>query len=165
VIVQHVDVHFAEDLASWLGRQCLLPVRTACQNDRLNPATVYIAASNDHLVISQAGRLSYTPEPSALVYRPSVDVFFDSITKHWKGNTIAALLTGMGRDGAAGLLTLREKGAHTIAQDMASCAVYGMPKAAANMNAAVEILSIDAIGPEIVARMMGKADQRKAEAL
>lgn len=165
VIIQHVDAHFAEDLAAWLDDQCLLPVRTACQDDKLQPSTVYIAASSDHLVISQNGKLSYTSEPKKFVYRPSVDVFFDSVAKYWKGDTIAVLLTGMGRDGATGLLNLREMGIHTIAQDQASCAVYGMPKAAANMNAAVDILPINEIGPEVVSRIMKKPDKRRSEAL
>jgi len=165
VIIQHVDAHFAEDLALWLNNQCPLPVKAARQNDELLPATVYIAATSDHLVISHTGRLVYTPEPRKFVYRPSVDVFFDSVAKHWKGDTIAVLLTGMGRDGATGLLNLREMGFHTIAQDQSSCAVYGMPKAAANMNAAVEILSIKEIGPGIVKRLMRRIEHRRSEAL
>jgi len=165
VIIQHVDAHFAEDLALWLNNQCVLPVKAARQNDELKPSTVYIASTSDHLVISHTGRLSYTPEPRKFVYRPSVDVFFDSVAKHWRGDTMAVLLTGMGRDGATGLLNLREMGIHTIAQDKASCAVYGMPKAAANMNAAVEILPISEIGPRIVSKMMRIADQKRTEAL
>lgn len=165
VIIQHVDAHFAEDLAAWLDNQCKLPVKIARENDVLSPSTVYVAASSDHLVISQNGRLCYTAEPKKFVYRPSVDVFFDSVARHWKGSAIAVLLTGMGRDGATGLLNLRETGIHTIAQDEASCAVYGMPKAAANMNAAVDILPICEIGPEVVARVMKKTDKRRSEAL
>lgn len=165
VIVQHVDAHFAEDMASWLNDQSALPVRAARNNEELQPATVYIAATSDHLAISPAGRLHYTPEPRKFIYRPSVDVFFDSVAKHWRGDTTAVLLTGMGRDGALGLLNLRNIGIHTIAQDMASCAVYGMPKAAASLGAAVEILPLNEIGPAIVTRFSKKTDRRRSEAL
>jgi two-component system response regulator WspF len=79
------------------------------------------------------------------VYRPSIDVFFESLDQLWQGELVGVLLTGMGKDGAAGLKTLRNQGHHTIAQDEASSAVYGMPKAAARLNAAVEILPVDRI--------------------
>ena len=164
VIVQHVDAHFANDLAVWLNNQCPLPVRAACQDDVIVPGTVYIAASCDHLVLAQNGKLAYTPEPKKYVYRPSVDVFFESVARNWKGDAIAVLLTGMGRDGATGLLSLRELGFHTIAQDQSSSAVYGMPKAAAKINAAVNILHIDEIGPDISSRITKKRTSRRSEA-
>jgi chemotaxis response regulator CheB len=78
-----------------------------------------------------------------------VDVFFKSVASFWRGDVIGVILTGMGRDGAEGLRVLREKGHHTIAQDRATSAVYGMPKAAAEMHAATEILPLDQIGPRI----------------
>jgi two-component system chemotaxis response regulator CheB/two-component system response regulator WspF len=77
------------------------------------------------------------------VYRPSVDVFFQSVSQRWQGRVVGVLLTGMGSDGAVGLKTLRDKGHYTIAQDRATSAVYGMPKAAAALDAAVEILAIE----------------------
>ena len=75
-----------------------------------------------------------------------MDVFFNSIQRHWPGRVIGVLLTGMGRDGAQGLLNLRQNGNHTIAQDQATSAVYGMPKAAVELRAATEVLSLDQIG-------------------
>jgi two-component system response regulator WspF len=86
-----------------------------------------------------------------------VDVFFDSVNKHWRGETVAVLLTGMGRDGAKGLLTLRNKGNYTIAQDQASSAVYGMPKAAAVLGAAVDILPIAQIAPRLIDMLRNKS--------
>ena len=80
------------------------------------------------------------------LYRPSIDVFFNSLREHWPGSVTGVLLTGMGRDGAQGLLNLRRCGHYTVAQDEASCAVYGMPKAAAQLEAAAEVLSFDQIG-------------------
>ena len=89
-------------------------------------------------------------EPSEYAYRPSVDVFFQSVSHHWPGEVIGVLLTGMGRDGAVGLRALRNQGHHTIAQDEASSAVYGMPKAAARLQAAVDILPVDRIAPRLM---------------
>lgn len=150
VIVQHVDEHFSSELAQWLDKQCALNVRLANPNDMLAPGQVLLAGTNDHLIIRTDNHLDYTPFPKEMSYRPSVDVFFNSVADNWKGNVVAVLLTGMGRDGAEGLLRLRSKGIHTIAQDEATCAVYGMPKAAAKINAAVEILPLGEIGPTLV---------------
>lgn len=150
VIVQHVDEHFSSELAQWLDKQCALSVRLACRDDLLTPGQVLIAGTNDHLIIRADNHLDYTPFPREMSYRPSVDIFFNSVADNWKGNVVAVLLTGMGRDGAEGLLRLRNKGIHTIAQDEASCAVYGMPKAAAKLNAAVEILPLGEIGAALV---------------
>ncbi len=152
VIVQHVDAQFAPGLATWLNENSKLPVRVAVKGDRPQEGTVLLAGTNDHLVFENPNRLSYTPEPAQLAYRPSVDVFFESVTRHWRGEVIGVLLTGMGRDGAKGLKTLRRLGHHTIAQDQATCAVYGMPKAAAELEAAVEVLPLDKIAPALVNR-------------
>jgi len=150
VIIQHIDAHFAGELAEWLDTQCKMRVKVAQEGDRISPGVVYLAATNDHLVMSSEGCLAYTETHQEVVYRPSVDVFYESVAAHWGGKVTAVLLTGMGRDGAAGLLTLRQKGVHTIAQDEASCAVYGMPKAAAALNAAAKILPLDEIGPALL---------------
>ncbi|MFC1750555.1 chemotaxis response regulator protein-glutamate methylesterase [Pseudomonadota bacterium] len=150
VIVQHVDEQFSKELAQWLNNQCQLDVRLAEKGDELIGGRVLIAGSNNHLIMTEGVRLDYTPFPEEMAYRPSVDVFFDSVVEHWKGDVVGVLLTGMGRDGAEGLLRLRKKGARTIAQDEKSCAVYGMPKAAVKLNAAVDILPIETIGSTLV---------------
>lgn len=150
VIVQHVDEQFSQELAQWLNNQCSLQVRLAEKGDTLIAGRVLIAGTNNHLIMTEDTRLDYTPFPEEMAYRPSVDVFFNSVVEHWKGDVIGVLLTGMGRDGAEGLLRLRQKGAHTIAQDERSCAVYGMPKAAVKLNAAVDILPIETIGSTLV---------------
>ncbi|SAK49462.1 chemotaxis response regulator protein-glutamate methylesterase [Caballeronia ptereochthonis] len=145
VIVQHVDRAFAEGMAQWLNAQSALPVRIARQGDRPAPGEVLLAATNDHLHFADAAHLGYTAHPEQLPYRPSVDVFFQSLTERWTGRAVGVLLTGMGRDGAIGLKAMRAKGYHTIAQDEATSAVYGMPKAAAALNAAVSILPLPRI--------------------
>ena len=150
VLVQHVDESFATGMAQWLASESRMPVRLARIGDVPQPGTVLLAGSNDHLILQSNGELTYSAEPSAHIYRPSVDVFFDSVVANWKGNSVGVLLTGMGRDGAQGLLSMRRRGFVTIAQDQASCAVYGMPKAAAQLEAASEILPLADIGRRLV---------------
>jgi two-component system response regulator WspF len=151
VLVQHVDQAFAAGMAQWLASESRLPVRLARAGDVPQPGTVLLAGRNDHLVVQGTGELAYCAEPSGHIYRPSIDVFFDSVVAHWKGDAIGVLLTGMGRDGAQGLLNMRQRGFMTICQDQASSAVYGMPKAAAALGAAVEILPLALIGSRLTA--------------
>lgn len=150
VVIQHVDKEFAHSFGEWLDEQTALTVRLAQPGDRPQPGQVLVAGREDHLILTADGSLDYTPEPADYVYRPSVNVFFESVARHWRGQSIGVLLTGMGRDGGTGLLRLRQAGAHTIAQDQASSAIYGMPKAAAELDAAVAILGLDAIGPALL---------------
>ncbi|MDQ3038578.1 MAG: chemotaxis response regulator protein-glutamate methylesterase [Pseudomonadota bacterium] len=149
VVIQHIDEKFAHSMADWLGRESPCPVRLAKPGDIPAPGTVLLAGTNEHLVLNADGYLDYTCEPVDQSYRPSVDVFFESVNRAWTGQAIGVLLTGMGRDGAAGLKAMRQKGHHTIAQDEASSAVYGMPKAAADLDAAVEILPIERIASRL----------------
>jgi len=150
IIVQHVDERFALGLADWLCRDSALPVRLAKEGDRPTAGSVLLAGTNDHLRFLSSERLGYTCEPVEQSYRPSVDVFFASVASHWPGEAVGVLLTGMGRDGAQGLKTLRDKGYYTIAQDQATSTVYGMPKAAASLDAAVDILPLERIAPRLV---------------
>jgi chemotaxis response regulator CheB len=137
-------------MAEWLNRESALPVRVAKEGDRPMAGVVLLAGTNDHLTFKTADRIGYTPEPRDQAYRPSVDVFFESIGELWSGEAVGVLLTGMGRDGAKGLKTLRDKGHYTIAQDQATSTVYGMPKAAASLGAAVDILPLERIAPRLV---------------
>jgi two-component system response regulator WspF len=150
VIVQHVDSNFAESLASWLNDQTDLTVRVAKENDRPEAGVVLVAGTSDHLIMKKNGQVGYTPYPEDYVYRPSVDVFFSSATKYWGTTIIGVLLTGMGKDGAKGLLDIKNSKMLTIAQDKETCAVYGMPKAAAEINAATKVLPINDIGNAIM---------------
>lgn len=164
VIIQHVDRKFAPGLAEWLCNQSTLPVSLAKEGDIIEKGKIYIAGTNDHLVIKQDQTLGYQDEPAALPYRPSVDVFFESVLTNWHGRSVAALLTGMGRDGAEGLLGLKNNGVHTIAQNAETCAVYGMPKAAVELGAAVEILPVDRVADAILGSMAGKRATRSSPA-
>jgi two-component system response regulator WspF len=149
VIVQHVDQQFAQGLAEWLNSQISLPVKLANPGCIIEVGKVFLASTNDHLILQPNLRLSYTPKPEDYAYRPSVDVFFKSVAQHWQGRGVAILLTGMGKDGAQGLGILRAAGWHTIAQEKSSCVIYGMPKAAVELGAAVDILPVDAIAAAI----------------
>jgi two-component system, chemotaxis family, response regulator WspF len=149
VIIQHVDAQFAPGLAAWLGSQTPLRIRLAHKGDRPEPGTALLAGANDHLVFTSPTRLTYTTLPDNCPYRPSIDAFFHSTDRHWPGDVIGVVLTGMGRDGAEGLRVLRSHGHHTIAQDCASSTASGMPGAAAELRAATEILALDKIGPRL----------------
>ncbi|MBC7365976.1 MAG: chemotaxis-specific protein-glutamate methyltransferase CheB [Undibacterium sp.] len=146
VVIQHLDESFAAGLADWLGGQIKLPVRIARNDDAPEAGVVLLPGRDDHLVLTPAGRLTYTREPVNDPYRPSVDAFFESVARHWRARAAGVILTGMGRDGARGLMLLRTGGYPTIAQDRASSAVYGMPKAAAEAGAAMQILPLGSIG-------------------
>jgi two-component system, chemotaxis family, response regulator WspF len=149
VIVQHIDVQFVGSMVDWLAKSSSLPVSAACEGDVPREGVALVAATNDHLILRNSRTLGYSSEPSGSYYRPSVDVFFGSVCRHWKGDVFAALLTGMGCDGAKGLKALRTAGAYTIAQDQASSVVYGMPKAASELDAALEVLPLREIAPRL----------------
>lgn len=146
VIVQHIDQAFTDSFAHWLAAQINHPVTVIENGAPVAPGKIFMAKTNDHLLLDERQRLQYNAEPIDYSYRPSVDVFFHGIARHWQRKAIGVLLTGMGRDGAQGLLAMRKAGKLTIAQDQASSAVYGMPRAAADLHAAEKILSLDDIG-------------------
>jgi two-component system response regulator WspF len=158
VIVQHLDAQFAEGLVEWLSGQTGFKVTLAKAGAYPEPDTVSVAGTNDHLILEADGTFQYVPEPRDYPYRPSVDRFFFSVRDFWPGKGVAVLLTGMGRDGAKGLLALRKEGWHTIAQDEKTSVVYGMPKAAAELDAAVNVLPVEGIAGAItkeITRMKG----------
>ena len=157
IIIQHLEEEFSSGLADWLNAQTPLRVRVAARGTHPEKGVVDVAGTNDHLVLTAGLTFAYTPDPRDNPYRPSVDVFFKSVAKHWPDKKgCAIVLTGMGRDGAIELANLRKMGWHTIAQDQATSVVYGMPKAAKELEAAVEILPIDAICPAILRVLKGK---------
>lgn len=156
VVVQHIDENFADHFVKWLAEQLVMPVRAIEHGDMLMPGTVMIAKSNDHLVLDENLRLGYDAVPREYAYRPSVDVFFRCVAQHWRADAIGILLTGMGRDGAEGLLALRHAGKTTVAQDQATCAVYGMPRAAAELDAAQLVLPLPKIGPFLRSTVGGR---------
>lgn len=150
VVVQHIDTQFAGGMADWLDGQTALKVHVARSNDALLPGNVYVAGEEGHLVMTRKCKLDYIADAPNSSYMPCIDTMLLSVAEYWEGRTAGVLLTGMGRDGAAGLKALREAGALTIAQDKDSSVVYGMPKAAAEIGAAEKILPLMRIASTLV---------------
>jgi two-component system, chemotaxis family, response regulator WspF len=153
VIVQHVDSAFAPGLARWLAERTGRRVELIEAGAQPLPGKVFLASTNDHVVLDESRRFRYVAEPAEIHYRPSVDVFFRSAAERWPERGVAALLTGMGRDGAAGLLALRRAGWLTIAQDEASSVIWGMPGAAVQIGAAALVLPPAGIARAIAERL------------
>jgi chemotaxis response regulator CheB len=160
VVVQHLDEQFTGNLLEIWTRAARLPVRPVAEGEFPPSGAIVVTGCDDDLVMRADGRLAYRAPAPGLFYHPSVDVFFASVAAHWPAAGVAALLTGIGRDGAQGLLALRKAGWHTVAQDEASSAVYGMPKAAAEAGAARQVLDVAAIGPALVAHSRGVRPRR-----
>ncbi|MFD2642968.1 chemotaxis response regulator protein-glutamate methylesterase [Pseudomonas japonica] len=150
VLVQHVDQVFAAGMAEWLSSTSGQSVRLAREGEPPQPGQVLLAGTNHHIRLLKDCTLAYTAEPVNEIYRPSIDVFFESVARFWRGDAVGVLLTGMGRDGAQGLKLMREQGFLTIAQDQQSSAVYGMPKAAVAIDAAVEVRPLERIAPRLM---------------
>ena len=156
VLIQHIDAEFAPGLARGLSERSGHRVDIAEAGMRARPGQIVLAATDDHLVIDAGLVFRYVSEPRALCFRPSVDVFFTSVLNHWPGPGVGVILTGMFRDGATGLLSLRRAGWHTIAQDKETSVVWGMPGAAVEIGGASEVLPLAAIGPAVVERVLQK---------
>lgn len=160
VVIQHVDVQFASDFARWLDGRTHLHVRPAVPGCRPEVGTAWLAATNDHLIMAPDLSLDYSRDPIECFYRPSVDVFFKHAAACWPFSGVAALLTGMGRDGAEGMLLLKRMGWFTIAQDEGTSVVYGMPKAAKELGAASEVLPLPRISSAVVDHVRNHLPQR-----
>lgn len=153
LIAQHLDAEFIPGLVTRLTTRCELLVRVAVEGDIPRPGIVYLAATNDHMELGPRLRLGYTASPRTAPYRPSADVLFTSLALHCPLPGVGVVLTGMGTDGAEGLMRLRSAAWHTIAQDEATSVVYGMPRAAVEKRAAREVLPLNQIGPAVVAAL------------
>jgi two-component system, chemotaxis family, protein-glutamate methylesterase/glutaminase len=160
LIVIHISQPFAAALAEWLDGQSPIRVRYAKDGEDLPKAGIILAPPGKHLIV-RSGQLRLTDDPERHSCRPSVDVLFNSLAREMGAACIACLLTGMGRDGAQGLLAVRQAGAMTLAQNEASSVVFGMPGEAIRMGAALRVLSIEEFAPTLVA-LTGSQEQRRA---
>lgn len=148
VVVQHMPPRFTSAFADRLNSLCQIQVREARDGDSVLPGTALIAPGNYHMLLKRVGGTYYTEiRTGPLVYhqRPSVDVLFHSVARFAGANALGVIMTGMGRDGASGLLEMRKSGAYTVAQDEASCVVFGMPKEAIRMGAAEVVVPLSEI--------------------
>jgi len=150
LVLLHVDPAFAVSFADWLSTRSGRTVRIAENGAIPQAGQVMFAPPHKHLTL-QGGRARLVDTPPRHHCRPSIDVLFESLAAERGSSTLAALLTGMGRDGASGMLAIRRAGGHTIAQDEATSVVFGMPREAALMGAADRVLPLPEIGPAIAA--------------
>lgn len=160
VIVQHMPENFTSSFAKRLNDLCQLEVREARDNDPVVPGVALIAPGNHHMLLYRSGG-SYLVKikdgPMVHYQRPSVDVLFQSVAASAGKNAVGVILTGMGADGAKGLLAMKQSGAYTIAQNEESCVVFGMPKEAIKMGAADKIVGLAEVSRSIILALQKEA--------
>jgi two-component system chemotaxis response regulator CheB len=152
-VVQHISPGFVQGLARWLNETTPLRVKVAENGEILQPGTVYLAPDDRHLLVTAGGQARLRASPLVGGHRPSATVLFQSVAQNYGSAAVGVLLTGMGKDGAQGFKALHEAGAHTIAQDEATCVVFGMPKEAIALGAVEEVLPLEQIGARLGALM------------
>ena len=165
LVTQHMPENFTKSFADRLNTLCKISVKEAEHNERILPGHAYIAPGHSHLLLKRSGA-NYMTElnqgPPVNRHRPSVDVLFRSAANVAGANALGIILTGMGKDGAQGLLEMRQAGSHTIAQDEESCIVFGMPREAINIGGACEVLPLQGIARhalEYLATHSGKSNR------
>ena len=157
VIVQHMPEKFTAEFANRLNTLCQIAVKEAQHNDRVVPGQALIAPGGKHMLLRRNGAQYFVDVidgPLVNRHRPSVDVLFRSVAKFAGANALGVIMTGMGDDGAAGLLEMRKAGAHTVAQDEESCVVFGMPKEAIKRGAVERTVPLSAIAREILQQLV-----------
>jgi two-component system chemotaxis response regulator CheB len=147
--VQHISVGFLQGFVDWLDSVVAVRVKVAERGERPLPGTVYFAPEQHHLVLDAQRRLAFSREEPRDGHRPSASVLFESAAEVLGPSAIGVLMTGMGSDGAAGLLKLKEAGGRTICQDEESCIVFGMPSVAIDLGAAETVVPLDAIAAAV----------------
>ncbi len=159
VVTQHMPPNFTKSFADRLNALCAVSVKEAVDDERLLPGNVYIAPGDKHLEVVRSGadyRIKLNNGPLVSGHKPSVDVMFESLAKVVGNNCVASILTGMGKDGAKGMLSLKNVNAMTLAQDKDSCVVYGMPKAAVDMGGINEVVKLDMMSATLTAAIEKK---------
>lgn len=156
VVVQHVSAGFAPGLADWLDTQTPLSVEVAAHGDPIRPGLVQIAPDDYHMRVTEIGTIELSKAPPYKGLRPSANHLFDSLAKNYGSKSVGVIMTGMGDDGAEGILSMHRAGAMTVAQDEKSCVVYGMPREAVIRNAIDRILT-----PENISFLLGALGRQK----
>jgi two-component system, chemotaxis family, protein-glutamate methylesterase/glutaminase len=159
LICQHMPEKFTASFAQRLNSVCALEVREAKDGDLVVPGLALVAPGNFHMLLTLSGaqyKVRVKDGPRVHHQRPAVDILFSSVARAAGQNAVGAIFTGMGADGAKGLLQMREAGAHTIAQDEASCVVFGMPKEAIKLGAAVDVLPLNQIAGALQSSVAGE---------
>jgi len=156
IIVQHMPETFTGAFAERLNKSCAMEIREARDLDYVTPGTALIAPGDKHMVLQKSGaryQVRIKGGPRVHFQRPSVDVLFQSVASNSGQNAIGVILTGMGSDGAKGMLAMRSEGAYTIAQDEKSCIIFGMPKEAIELGAVDEVLPLTQIAGAILTKV------------
>jgi len=167
VIVQHMPEYFTASFAERLNRECKMEVREARAGDSVVPGRALVAPGGRHMLLDKSGahyQVKIKGGPPVQHQRPSVDVLFQSVARSAGSNALGVLLTGMGADGASGLLAMRESGAHTLAQDERTCVVFGMPKEAIKLGAAEEVVSLPDVAGRIIQILSSEQARRRRAA-
>jgi two-component system chemotaxis response regulator CheB len=151
LLVQHIPSGFSAGLAEWLNGETPLQVRNAIEGEVPLPGTIYLSTDDHHLGLTREGRLHLDDSPARFSLRPSADVTFKNMAEVWPGQTLAVILTGMGRDGTEGMQYLKQAGGYNIAQDEASSVIFGMPKSAIEKGVVDKVLSLSEIAPYLKA--------------
>lgn len=159
VCVQHIGNGFLDSMVAWLAEVCPLAARQATQGETPQAGVIYFAPENVHLQLDDAGRFDLSQAPPRDGHRPSITVTLGAVARRFGGGAVGVLLTGMGRDGAEGLAAIAADGGVTIAQDEASCVVYGMPKEAVMLGAVQQLLPLEQIAPTLAALANSRSGQ------
>ena len=156
LIVQHLPEAFTAMLARWLDEMCAIEVKEAEAGELALPGRAYLAPARAHMTVKKVtngAEIQLQPGAPVNGHMPSVDVLFNAVAESFGAAAMAVILTGMGSDGASGLGEIRRAGGHTIAQDEASCAVYGMPRVAVQRGGAKHVLALADIAPHLISRI------------
>ncbi|HDX9898334.1 TPA: protein-glutamate methylesterase/protein glutamine deamidase [Escherichia coli] len=156
LITQHMPPGFTRSFADRLNKLCQIGVKEAEDGERVLPGHAYIAPGDRHMELARSGanyQIKIHDGPAVNRHRPSVDVLFHSVAKQAGRNAVGVILTGMGNDGAAGMLAMRQAGAWTLAQNEASCVVFGMPREAINMGGVCEVVDLSQVSQQMLAKI------------
>ncbi len=159
VIVQHMPEHFTKSFADRLNTVCAIRVKEAQDGDYVVPGLALVAPGGKHMLLQASGArwvVRIKDGPKVHHQRPAVDVLFQSVARSAGRNAVGAILTGMGADGAKGLLAMREAGAYTVAQNEETCVVYGMPREAVKLDAAVDVLPLERVADSLLRHIASK---------
>ncbi|HBQ98992.1 MULTISPECIES: chemotaxis-specific protein-glutamate methyltransferase CheB [unclassified Roseofilum] len=154
ICVQHISEGFLQGFIDWLSNRCSLPVSIARAGDRPQPGHIYFSPERSHLIFDRMGCFVYSRTVGGGGHCPSITVTFNSVAQYYRNRSIGVLLTGMGRDGADGLLSIFQAGGFTLAQNEASCVVFGMPKEAIALGATHQVLPPEAIATAILRKLV-----------
>lgn len=165
LIVQHMPSGFTASFAKRLDGLCRIAVKEAQDGERVLPGHAYIAPGGRHMVLKRSGayyQAAINDDEPVSLHRPSVDKLFDSAVPNVGANTVAVIMTGMGKDGARGMLALHEAGVYTVAQSEASCVVYGMPREAVQIGAVDAVMDLTDMAAHVLTRFSASSKARNA---